>query len=320
MKLSKPLIVLSSVLLITFGWIQEIYYYQFVFSGVGLPFMTCLIAGFSLSLLLGYFSYKRNYPLFIVLLIFSIIASVLGQNTAYSAKQSEYTMNTVENTELQQSKQRYIKEIERVNSEIELESSLLPKTIEGRANWATKGVKPIEEKIARLKSEKQGYESELQTVINKLSTGNNNPTLFEQIAEDIPFISATVLQYTFMSFMSLFIALMAPAGITMLSTSKPVEKKKVKKQQPVQEKKKDKLSVYIECRYAGQDKPVALKSRKFVTDSTVLNDSEFNSITKKARTLGLIASDGNKTVPLVSRSQFEMLYRNKSESVKEMRG
>ncbi len=313
MKLSTIKKLIPSLALISLGWYQEIFYYRFTFNSIGLNNVTSTIAGVSLSVLLCYFAYTKKVVWFALLCTFSIGVTIVGQVQVQEVKSNAYTLNTVAYTTLTLQQKRYTLEIETINKAISINELLLPNTIEGRANWATKGVKPLEEKIDKLKVEKKEYEQLLNETINKLSTGTKQTTLFENIANDIPFISANVLKYVFMSFMSLFIALMAPAGITMLSTKNPQVKKKPntkKNKLVVTEKPSDKISVYVSSRFDGYDKPSVLKSRKYVVDNTALSYGEFNSLSKRAVDLGLVSVQGNKSVPTVNRSKFEMMLRN----------
>lgn len=309
----------AAILLIIFGWIQEIYYYHYTFTANGLSTITALTAGASLSLLLGYFSYKKNYPLFIALLIFSIITTVLGQTASYSTKQQAYSIDTAVKTELTATKQYYTDQIEQLNDTIQLNENLLPKTVQERANWATKGVKPLEEKIEKLKAERSEYEQLLSDVSNKLSTGTKEFTAFESITKDLPFLSPIVIKYVFIVFMSLFIALMAPAGITILSTGNTQVKPKRVEKSRVATKKEDIYSVYANARYGNSEQPGTLKSRKDVCESTGMSYSDFNKITKRAVQAELIAVQGNKSVPMVSRSEFEMRIRNKQQQMRAVR-
>jgi hypothetical protein len=324
-NIQKVFLVMISLSLISLGWYQEVYYYRFTFTSIGLRVETSTIAGISLSLLLGYFAYNKKVIRFTLLLIFSIAVTIVGQNQSFEIKKNEYTLHTAAYTELTAQKDRYTLEIETLNGQIRANEELLPNTIQGRANWATKGVKPLEEKIDKLKIEKKDYESLLIETINKLSTGTTEATLFENIANDIPFLSPTVMKYVFMSFMSLFIALMAPAGITMLSTSKPQPKRKQSRavgQVVKQQNTADKISVFVNGRFDGIDKPSVLRSRKDVVENTALTYGEFNGLSKRAVDLGLISVQGNKSVPTVNKSKFEMMLRNRqsvSDKIRSVR-
>lgn len=314
-----PLYALS-ISLIILGWVQEVYYYWFTFNSIGLGKIIPFVAGVSLSLLLGYFALHKKLLGFTLLCGFSVCVTIIGQVQSLEAKNSSYTLQTALYTELLESKQRYTLEIETINDTIQLNENLLPKTIQERANWATKGVKPLEEKIDKLKAEKADYEGKLQDVINQLSTGTKQPTLFENIAKDVPFISATVLQYAFMSFMSLFIALMAPAGIRLLSTGNTQQKQKPKKRVVEVENTEDEISVYVNSRFGESSMPSVLNSRKEVVENTSLSYGEFNELSKRAVRLGLISVQGNKSVPVVNKGKFEMMLRNGLSVDEKVRG
>jgi hypothetical protein len=307
-----PLIILS-LALICMGWYQEVFYYHFVFTGNGLASSTAYIAGISLSLLLGYFAMKKYVVRFGLLLIFSIACTVIGQNQSYSEKKNSYSISTVRNNELTENKQYYRNEIQRVNSEIKVNNDLLPKDLYGRAVLKTNGVDPIKADIAILKAEKKEYESKLLEVSHNLSTGTKQNTAFENLAKDIPFLSPTLLKYIFQVFMSLFIALMAPSGITILSTMNPqVERVAVKK---VVEKKKDTtttdhLEIYVNKRFRDQENPSSLMGRTEILNSKALTSTQYSKYTKLEKSLNLVNCLPNMTIPLVSRSKFIMMMRN----------
>ena len=67
--------------------------------------------------------------------------------------------------------------------------------------------------------------------------------------------------------------------------------------------------MYLE-RWGNEELPTVLKSRSTVCADTGLSTSVFNSITAKARKLGLIESSGNNSVPCVRKSEFLLMYKN----------
>ena len=313
MKLIKKIpITLIALALIYMGWKQEVFYYVFVFTGNGLEEPMAYIAGISLSILLGYFAYKKNYFLFGLLLTFSIVTTVIGQNQSYSVKQSEYNIDTVKKSELTDNKQYYLNEIQRVNSEITANNLLLPDNISDRAYLKTNGVDPILRTIEILKAEKKEYELLMVQVSGKLSTGTKQNTAFENIAKDIPFLSPTLLKYGFQVFMSLFIALMAPSGIRILSTAySPAGEAVVKKPKKEKAVESDGIDEFANERFRHDENPPTLLGRTEVMKNLGISYGKFAKFIADEKKYNLARSTGNMTIPNVSRSKYIMLMRNK---------
>jgi len=305
-----PLIILS-LLLISLGWYQEIYYYRFTFESLGMNGLTPTIAGVSLSVLLCYFAYKKNYPLFILLLSFSIVCTIFGQLQSYSENQKAYSIETVQEKELLETKQYYIHQIDRINSEIDTKNELLPKDIKELAMWKKNAVDPIRDEIAKLNNQKKEYESLLATTINSLSTGEQVKGIFDNFSDDIGLSSPTLLKYAFWVFYSLFVALLAPSGTRLLSTinpqpknNKPIEKKEIKQQEDI-------ITKFANSRFRNEEKPASLKGRGEVVKELGISYPAFQKFVSAEKKYNLVRTTGNMTIPNVTRSEYIILLRNK---------
>jgi hypothetical protein len=307
--------IIGGLSLIIGGWYLEIHYYRFTFNSIGLNDFVSKVTALALCILLGYFAYYKKTVKFCIVLAFSIGCTLLGQSQSFESKKSVYDTKTLTYTALTTQQNRYTLEIKTLNTRILNKESMLPDSVQGMANWKTNGVDPIKKDIELLTADKKEYEVLLNEVIHSLSTTTRQPTLFENISKDIPFISSKGLQYAFMISMSVLIALLAPSGITLisvaLSTTTPQPKKRSRVVEKGSVEKSDKLSVYVNSRFDGNDMPSVLKSRKHVVDSSDLSYGEFNSLSKRAVDLGLISVQGNKSVPTVNKSKFEMMLRNR---------
>lgn len=309
-KLPLTILTLLSIALITMGIYQEVFYYKFVFIGNGLSKPVSYIAGISLSLLLIYFTYIKAYVRFSILLLFSVVCSVIGQNHSYTEKQNSYSMHTVQKHELSISKQYYVDQIKIIDEQIQYNNSILPDNAKDRAMYKTNGVDPIKNDIALLESKKAEYESKMESASNRLSTGIKENTAFENISKDIPLLSSNVLKYGFQAILSLFIALMAPSGIRILSTIYPQGDKVVKKKE-AKATGDDIYTRYVNSRFRGQEKPDTLKGRGGVVEEARISYNNFNKLAKLEKDLNLVTKEGNSTIPNVSKSEFIMMLRNK---------
>lgn len=324
--MKKPLLTTLSILLIAGGWFLEVYYYQYRFVGDGTPFTISIIIGATLTLLLtALFTMKSVASKIgrVALILLSVWFTWSGQNYAFNEKNNANSEKTTLNQSKQQLFNYYTEEVERLNNTITEKQEQIPKDIKQQTYLQTNGVKPLREEINKLTMEKQRYEKLLKDLIPDLSTSNNtNLSAYELLAKDIGLDSPTLLKTLSQLFLSLFIALMAPCGITILSTVYPQGKKKVEKKKEsrvVTPKKDDIFTLYTNSRYSNSDKPVYLKGRTATCEETGMTQDKFNKISKLAIQLGLIVNSGNKHKPVVNKVQFEMMLRNKQKVVGRLR-
>lgn len=306
---------IMSLALISAGWWQEIYWYRSVLTGNGLEPVFSLITGSSLSLLLCHFAIKKMKVSFTVLLLFSMLFTIVGQNQAYNKKKNAY----IAQTEAEQRKlnlfDKYTKNIEKIDLSILKKENMIPPDMKDQAIWKSNGIDPIRADIAILKSEKKVYEDKLEEIVLSKAVVLEPKTSYENFAKDIPFISPTLLRYLFLVLQSFFIGLMAPSGFTIIGSAfnsqggVVVNKPKKDKEEVVTV---DNLVLYANSLFRNEERPSTLKGRDDVTKETSISQYYFNKKSAAAKKLGLIVTNGNMTTPNVTRSEFIMMMRNKT--------
>lgn len=322
-------IMLSAMMLS--GWFLEVYYYWFRLTGDGVNKYVSIVIGSGLTLLLSSLFYNKKWYkllLAIPLICYSVFATTSGQNYSYSQANS---INSTQ-TAIEQNKQRlfeqYTGDIKDIKKDIQTKNDILNMPLEDRAIWKTNGVIPLQQEIDKLEEKLSRYEELQRSVSSTLSTSKEtkkeNLSAYELLAKDLGLTSPTPLKLASQAILSLFIALMAPIGISILSTLYPQQKKEDKKKQgrvvvensPIQ----DEITLYAKSRYDGMELPEKLKGRSAVLQETGITHHKYQEITKNAGRLGLIKADGNSTVPCVKRSEFALLYHNGGKKLKRFAG
>ncbi len=348
-KLQLIPLTLLSIALISLGWFLEVKYYKSGFNDIGNTDFTAITLGVALTLLLSALFIKKVFntwkskTLRTVILLFSAFITFSGQLSKYNDTVNSNSKKTAIEDNKQSLFEEYTLSVQTLKNTIQSKNDLLPKDLYGRAMINTNGVQPLLKEIATLTTNLQRYEQLKANLIPTLSTSENskisNLSAYELLANDLGFNSPTPLKLVSQLLLSLFIALMAPSGITILQTVYPqaerVVVKEIKKegrvgsnsgeQLPDTKKNtqcntntvtKDNVLMYLE-RWGNEENPTVLKSRSSVCNKTGLSVSVFNGITSRARKLGLISSSGNSAIPNVKKSEFLLMYKN-NQSVRTL--
>lgn len=323
-NIKKVSLIVLSVALLGLGWFLEVYYYQFRFSGDGVDSVVSILIGIGLTLLLTSLFINVNIGKIIViipLVVFSIFCTTSGQNYSYNIQSKS---NSIENASEENNRDRfdyYTEKIQQLNIELQHENSLLPDNIKDRTYLNKNGVQPLLDNIKSIKADIKEYEVLRDGFSVNLNSSNNinvsSKSAYEMLAEDLGLTSPTPLKLISQAILSLFIALMAPTGVRILSTIfKPVHSKAKKQPEPVKiTTEEDIVKKYADSRFRGEEKPSTLKGRGETTKETGLSHDKFNKISKRAISLNLITVNGNMTIANVTRSQFIVMMINKQKFI-----
>jgi hypothetical protein len=320
--MKKLSLTLLSLILISGGWFLEVYYYQFRFVGDGTPFWIAIIIGVSLTILLSSLFIMDNLGAKVgrvILICLSVWFTWAGQNYSYNQSQN---INSVKNTNTitsQQKDNKYTVRITELENTIQQKNSMLPDNLKDRT-WLNKnGVQPLLIEIDKLREDLKYYET-LRDALDLSTVGNINKSAYEMIAEDLGLNSPTPLKILSQVVLSLFIALMAPSGIKILSTVYAPPKGKVKRveKKAVVETQSDGIDEFTFCRYRGVDNPPSLLGRTEVMKQTGISYGKFAKFIADEKKYNLVRSTGNMTIPNVSRSEYIMLMRNKQVHSKNL--
>ena len=228
---------LSAATLIILGSFTEIYFYVYRYTAEGSPLWLSIIIGAALTIFLAVLTMmlkaSRWYLLpALALGAYSVMMTAFGQRAALGIiieEQSEHTAQqaiTVDAiTDYRQNVQRLDRE------EAQLLASTEGLTLRDRANFRTYGIAPIEERKAAIAEERLYWQALIDAERSELTT---HETVERTELNVYAFYASVIggrpesIQIFMQVVLSVFIALMAPAGIIMLLGSRPKAKQRAK--------------------------------------------------------------------------------------------
>ncbi len=234
------MIKLFAILLIIFGSFLEIYYYAYRFTNDGIETWLSIIIGITLTLLLCLAILNRNkkhIPLLIItLIIYSILATSAGQSFSLSLFQKEDIQEDIQEEyrqdEIEEIKYR-IEQIDEKYSQIQSGINETAQTLHDRGVYRTALEKAENQQLLlnEERSQLQGRLTELRQEAISYEGIEERKTNIYEFYNRLTFITESWLQFFFQTWLSIFIAIMAPLGITTLQDIKP---KKEEEQEPRQ--------------------------------------------------------------------------------------
>lgn len=315
--MKNPLLTAVSTVLILLGWFLEVYYYQFRFSGDGSPGWLAIILGAAMTIYLSSLFINTNKRKIVIrtgVIIFSVFCTLSGQNYSYNLQQKVDSEQTAGYINTQNTYNYYTVQIESLQKNIQEKNNLLPDNLTTRTYLNKNGVQPLLLEIKAIKDEVRYYETKRDDLNTGTSEILKSLTAYEMLARDLGLSSSTPLKLISQALLSLFIALMAPSGVRILSSiygdKKPVVQ--IKKKVVVSENKEDLYTKYSNSRFGGVESPGSLRGRATVVTDIGISYDRFNKFVKLEKALNLVVCTGNKTMPKVKRSEFEMMIRNRT--------
>lgn len=317
------LLTIMSIALIGLGWFLEVYYYHFRFVADGIDNNISWIFGAALTVLLSALFLKFIFKSFlitigrVVLIAVSVFCTVSGQNYSYNQANNANSTNTALEENITVLYHKYNNQVKELTAKIAEKEKLLPSDITKRTMLNTNGVQPLLNEIEQLEDRKEKAQDKRDSfLLSKTSsekTDIKNKTAYELLAEDLGLHSPTLLKLITQTLLSLFISLMAPIGVTILTTvykTDPPKQKKV--QEPVKKNSKTEIiTLYARSRYRNEQKPATLKGRGEVTAETGISNPNFHKLSNMAKDLNLIRVNGNMTLPNVPLDNFIEMMLNK---------
>ena len=227
-----------SILLIIIGSFLEIWYYIIRFERDGIEFWLSAIMGVSLTLLLSVLvllRQHRTWPwlLMLPLIVYSVLATSSGQSFHLSQLEKTETVDIAKNENLHE----LIKETRSLKTQYESERKQITVKINAIGVWSRQNL--YAEEIQKLEQRRDFLDTEiirLQTVIDKDSRSveitdeikkEKTETSYE-FYERLTGIQAQMSQFILQTLLSIFFAIMAPVGITLIQSigGKPEPKKR----------------------------------------------------------------------------------------------
>lgn len=207
--------IVEGLLLIGCGWFLEVWYYYYRFTSDGTGWRVSVVIGVSLTIFLtALVRYRNKWSariIFGLILAYSVFCTSSGQDVALSGRLNEVAREEALTAGTAEEKQRYIAEIGKIDKELQQIAGSLADInalgIQERAKWRTT-IAGAEERAAFLQGEKERYDGLIAGLrgdsvqIKKIST--NIYDRFGKAGAAVRIFSQVLL--------SLFIALMAPAG------------------------------------------------------------------------------------------------------------
>ena len=222
---------LSAALLIVLGSFLEILYYSIRFTQDGSSLWLSIVIGAALTLFLAVLTMLRrdnrwSVPAAFVLAAYSVFATAAGQAAALGLIQNERSQDDAQQAIAADAIDDYRTNVARLDrEEADLLASVEGMTLRERAIWATRGVAPMRERQETIAAERREWQDRIDAERSRLTTHET----VERVERDIYAFYASVIggdprviQITLQVVLSVFIAMMAPAGIIML-TREPTE-------------------------------------------------------------------------------------------------
>lgn len=257
------MIKLFAILLISIGSFLEIWYYAYRFSNDGIETWLSITIGIALTLFLCMAILNRNKKgmliLILTLIIYSILATSAGQSFSLSLFQKDEIHQDVQEEyrqdEIEEIQYR-IQQIDEKYSQIQSGINETTQTLHDRGVYRT-ALEKAENQQLLLNDERKQLQVMLTELRNKAVTYEGieeRKTNIYEFYNKLTFIPETWLQFIFQTWLSIFIAIMAPLGITTLQSSKrvtilpvakPIKQEPINKEiikEPIKEKpKKEKI-------------------------------------------------------------------------------
>ena len=238
-KIKKYIFPASIIIL---GSFLEIWYYQWRFTQDGIDAWLSITIGIALTLLLSLAVYMRKLKtiwfLIIPLSIYSVICTSAGQSFSLGIVINEDMIEAAREEYTQQEIDDIQKRIEWIDQELirlrEVKNETI-KSLADRYEWKNT-LRITEERERELTEERLLLSKQLSELRSKAKTTKNikqRSTNIYEFYSDMIDIPPEWLQFILHTILSVFIALMAPIGIIIITdmfVSKPHKKKKYKKQ------------------------------------------------------------------------------------------
>jgi len=234
------MIKLFAILLIISGSFLEIWYYAYRFINDGIESWLSITIGIALTLFLCLAILNRNKKgigiIILTLIIYSILATSAGQSFSLSLFQKEEIQEDIQEQyrqeEIEEIQYR-VKQIDEKYSQIQSGINETTQTLHDRGVYRTA--------LEKAENQQTLLNEERLQLNNRLSELRNEAITYEGIEERktniyefynrLTFMPEDWLQFFFQTWLSIFIAIMAPLGITTLQAEKPKPEKKMEPDQ-----------------------------------------------------------------------------------------
>ena len=323
------MIKLFGISLIIFGSFLEIYYYSYRFTNDGIETWLSIIIGIALTLFLCLAILNRNKKginfLIFTLIIYSILATSAGQSFSLSLFQKEEIQKDIQ----EEYRQDEITEIQyRINQIDEKYSQIQSGINETAQTLHDRGVY----RTAIEKAENQQFilNDERLKLNNRLSELREQAISYEGIEERktniyefynrLTFVPIEWLQFLFQTWLSIFIAIMAPLGITTLQVIKPKEEKEKPQNKEPSETWIMLIEKWVYINWFG------VRSKK---SNNILNETNFHEYTKahgkefpkkhynRIKTIAIKTKCIKKTGIIINNNEAEVIGKIVNNIIKE---
>ena len=298
--------------LIVIGSFLEVFYYYLRFRQDGSAGWLSVIIGVALTLFLAVLTMLRKsnrwaIPAALILASYSIFATAAGQAFALSKVVEDTAEYDATQANAQDAIAEYRQNIERLDrEEADLLSSTAGLTLAQRANYRTYGIAPIEERKAAIATERQMWQEKIDAERATLTThvgierkSTNVYIFYGELLGVRPETVQVVMQIT----LSIFIAMMAPTGIIMLTTHADiVETQHDDVEFRCQVRDWSNLSWYG-IKRGTKSSLMNQESVKHAADSRMIRNDMFDSILDIAIRRGIIEDNDGELTPLIEQDK-----------------
>lgn len=314
------MIKLFGISLIIIGSFLEIWYYQYRFSNDGISIWLSVVIGTALTLFLCLAILNRDKKnikiLILTLIIYSVLATSAGQSFSLSLFQETEHQEDIQEKYRQEEiieTQNRIQEINLKYSQIQNAIEQTIETLHDRGAYRT-ALEKAETEQRLLNEERTELKNQLSELRSEAITYEgieDHKTNIYEFYNRLTFISEEWLQFIFQTWLSIFIAIMAPLGITTLQ-GLPKKEKSVKK--PYEEKRDNLLIKMIEkWVYINWFGIRSKKSNRILSKKTFFEYSKSHGLEYPKRQYDKIKNIAIKNESINNKG--EILNENESEVV-----
>lgn len=216
---------IAAIILVATGSFLEIYFYHTRFLADGLQWWLSIIIGVALTVFLSVLTImRRNLAILAIaipLIVFSIVTTIAGQVSHLSMLQDTRSVSAASEATGQDMASYYREQISALNDEYRGNQERLAADLDVLATWKTNAVTPLRERQREIERLRADYESRLVATSGELSTHESvervELNIYATIADHTGW-GAFAAQIILQAALSVFIALMAPVGIILLTT------------------------------------------------------------------------------------------------------
>lgn len=309
---------ISAAILITLGSFTEIWFYILRFQQDGTETWLSTIIAAALTLFLAALTLLRHQnrwaiPAAFALAAYSVFCTTAGQSAALGLIQNERSQEDAQQAIAVDAIADYRQNIDRLDREEEdIRERIASMTTDDIAYWTTRGIEPFEDRKNAIAAERQEWQDRIDAERDTLTTHEaverterNVYAFYASVIGGDPRVIQIILQVV----LSVFIAMMAPTGIIMLTLENREPEPEIEPEETVDPEFARQARSWAWISWHGiraekSDRLMALDAVKRAADSKDLRNDLFETILDESVSRGIVSiRDDGYYVPAVSEAE-----------------